>query len=478
MPEGFNLKENCGLCVAHSLHDIYSFIKSLQHRGREATGIAFIGNKRIDVIKWVGKVEMFDLEDLYKIFNINEYHTFFAHVRYATRGRKDKILEDAHPHTIGGIEERRGGHTIIRDCDLVGVHNGQINPEFFSKIDKTQLKTGCDTEALLHYFKDNGERGILKNIPGSYTLAIASKDRKDVIILRDRFGLKPGILGWKDGKYCMASEDCFFREKGVSYKKDIDPGCVYYFSPEGDYTKEEVITSTPKYCFFEYNYVSSVDSIINGVPVRKVREFLGEELAKEFKIDADLVTFLPRCPEFAAMAYSQKTKIPFAHVFYKPRGERAFLGSTPEERKTSIQDNLYLIPETFDTSSKTFLKDKTIILIDDSTIRGNNSKRAIEVLKNAGVKKIYLLNYTPKIGLIGEDGIKRGCLYGVDMPPEDNFVVRDSVQERNREDSEISEQIGAEVHFLSVNGMFNAFEKAGLPRDHFCSFCIGGEKII
>ena len=91
------VEHNCGLCLAHSLHDVYSFIKSLQHRGREAAGIAFIGENRIDVLKWIGKVETFDLEDLYKIFPITEYHTFVAHVRYATRGRKDKILYDAHP---------------------------------------------------------------------------------------------------------------------------------------------------------------------------------------------------------------------------------------------------------------------------------------------------------------------------------------------------------------------------------------------
>ena len=117
-----------------------------------------------------------------------------------------------------------------------------------------------------------------------------------------------------------------------------------------------------------------------------------------------------------------------------------------------------------------FLKDKTVILIDDSTIRGNNSKRAIQVLLEKGVKKVYLLNYTPQIGLIPEDGIPRGCVYGVDMPPTDDFIVR------GRTSEEISENIGAEVYFLSVNGMLTAFEKLGMNRDRLCYFCIGGKK--
>lgn len=470
------VQENCGLCVAHSLHDVYSFIKSLQHRGREATGIAFIGEKSIDVIKWVGKVEMFDVDDLYKLFPSTDYHTYLAHVRYATRGRKDKILEDAHPHTIGGVEENRGNHIIIRGCEVVGVHNGQVNESFFEGLNQLLFKTGCDTERLLHYFKENGERAILKNIPASYTLAIASKERKDIIVLRDRTGMKPGVLGWKDGKYCVSSEDHFFMEKGVVFTENLTPGSVYYLSPEGGYKKEGVVPSKIKHCFFEYNYISHVESFINGVLVRKVRELLGEELAKEFRINADLVSFLPRCPEVAARSYAEKTNIPFYNLFYKPRSERAFLGSTTEERNNSIRENLYLIPRVNGMDSTDFLRGKSVILIDDSTIRGNNSKRAIEILKQAGVGKVYLLNYTPKIGLIGDNGIKRGCIYGVDMPPDDNFVVRQDLENRNSSDLEISEKIGAEVRFLSIEGMFNAFSKAGLQREELCSFCISGEK--
>ena len=464
------VKHNCGFCVAHTLHDVYSFIKSLQHRGREAAGIACIGDKSIDVIKWAGSVSRFDINDLYKIFPSENYHTYLAHVRYATRGRKDKILQDAHPHVLGGKIIDKGDHVIIMDCEAVIVHNGQIEEKNIIGVDKAKLKTDCDTEALLHLYMQKGENGILRDIPGSYSLAIASRWRKEVIVLRDKTGIKPASLGWKDGKYIVASEDIAFKENGGMFVEDLEPGCVYYLSSEGAYRKDRIIDKKVKHCFFEYNYISDVDSVIDGVSVRRLREVLGEELAKEFNIKGDVVTFLPRCPELAARRYAEKLGIEFVQIFYKPRNERSFLGSTSDERRASISNNLHILPKINGENAKEYLKNKTIIIIDDSTIRGNNSKKAIELLKGFGVNKIYLLNYTPKIGGIGSDGVGRGCLYGVDMPPDDDFVVR------NRTDQEINEKIGVETHFLSVESMLKGFERAGMSKEDLCLFCIGGEK--
>ena len=124
------MRHNCGIAVAHSLHDAYAYITSIQHRGREAVGIAAIGERRIDVIKWIGLVKDFSLTDLHKIFPAYRYHTYLAHVRYATRGRKDKILQDAHPHTIGGKIFDHGSHIFVLDCEMAIIHNGQIGDEY------------------------------------------------------------------------------------------------------------------------------------------------------------------------------------------------------------------------------------------------------------------------------------------------------------------------------------------------------------
>lgn len=451
--------------MAHTLHDAYSFIKSLQHRGREATGIAAIANNRIDVIKWEGQVDKFDIIDLHKIFQNHDYHTYMAHVRYATRGRKDKILEDAHPHIIGGNIEDRGSHILITDCEIVGVHNGQVGDNYFDGTNEN-LKTGCDTEKMLHFYKQNGEYELIKKIPGAYTIAIADKKRNEVIVLRDRTGIKPGVLGWKDGKYCISSEDIAFKKNGAEPIEDLEPGCIYYITANGSYRKEKVVEKEVNNCFFEWNYIAERSSILNGVSVNRLRELLGEILAEEFKPkDIDLVTFLPRCPEVAARSYAIKRNLPFAPIFYKMRGERSFQGSTLADRKVSIQENLHLLPYIKDS-----LKGKTIVVIDDSVVRGNNSKRARDLLYDeAEVKKAYLANYTPPIGIIGKDSIARGCLFGVDMPPDDSFIAR------GRTIEQIGNEIGMPVVYLSVEGMLKAFEMLGINRKNLCTYCIGGK---
>ena len=277
------------------------------------------------------------------------------------------------------------------------------------------------------------------------------------------------MLGWKDGKFGVASEDIAFRKNGGDFIEDIEPGTIYYLTPEGDFKKEKFLDPEPAYCFFEWNYITDVDSIINGVSSRRIRESLGTAMAEEFcPADADLVTYLPRCPEVAARAYAKTAGLPFTSVFYKMRGERSFLGTTANEREKSIGDNLHILP-----GKTSELRGKTVILLDDSIVRGNNSRRARKLLyEECGVEKAYLLSYTPPIGIVGEDGVPRGCTFGVDMPPEpplgDEFIARGRTQE------EIGQVMKMPVVYLSPSSMLAAFERAGISQPHLCTYCIGG----
>ena len=463
------VRHNCGFCVAHTLHDAYSFIRSLQHRGREAAGIAAVGEGRIDVIKWAGGVDRFDITDLHKIFPSPNYHTYMAHVRYATRGSKEEILDDAHPHVLGGQVEERGNHILIRDCEMAAVHNGQIDTAHFSDLDMTRTSSSCDTEALLYLYRRDGEHEFLRKVTGAYTMAIADWRKREVIVMRDRTGIKPGVLGWKDGKYGVASEDIAFRKNGGEFIEDLDPGSIYYLSPEGEFSKEALVEPQTSHCFFEWNYIADVDSILNHVSTRRVREVLGEILAAEFHpADADLVTFLPRCPEVAARSYARKTGLPFVPIFYKMRGERSFQGSNAQDRKQSIDSNLHVLP-----GMKAQLAGKTLVLIDDSIVRGNNSIRARQLLyQHVGGKKAYLVSYTPPIGIVPSDGIPRGCTFGVDMAPAppagEGFIAR------GRDTEQISEKMGMPVVYVSMAGMLSAFERLGLSDRQLCTYCIGG----
>jgi len=471
------LRHNCGFCVAHTLHDAYSFIKSLQHRGREAAGIAAIGEERIDVIKWLGRVNKFEIEDLYQVFPGHKYHTYLAHVRYATSGKKgNTLIEEAHPQVIGGTIEDKETHIMILDCEMVAVHNGQVDSRYLKDVNPSTRQTECDTEALLYFYKEKGEYEILKQIPGAYAIAIGDKKRKEVIILRDRTGIRPGVLGWKDGKYGVASEDIAFRKNGGRFIEDLEPGTAYYLHASGSYRAEKVIDPQPRYCFFEWNYLADVDSILNGISTRKIRERSGIVLADEsvvFGAETDskpIVTFMPRCPEVAARAYAKKTGLPFKFVFYKMRSDRSFMGPDSEERKHSIEENLYLLPHS------EYLKDKNLIIIDDSIVRGNNARRARYLAYDeAHVKSAKLQSYTPPIGIIGEDGVSRGCLFGVDMPPDDNFVARDRSLEQNRTLEQMGEKIKMPIGYTSLEGMLLVFEELGLSREKLCTYCLGGQ---
>ncbi len=465
---------HCSYSVAGDIHTAINLCGSLQHRGREAAGIAGISDKTIRVVKWIGTVKAIDLEDFFSFFPKKEkFHTFLAHTRYATAGGKNfkDILRDAHPHTIGGYTVDKGNHLIIYDCEYAMVHNGQVDDSFFQPVDRSDMQTGCDTEALLQYYKQYGVEQILRKIPHSYTLALADLKKQVVIVARDRMGVKPGVFGEKDGVFSSASEDIALRKNGAKFKGEIEPGCVYHINPGGEFHEERIVNPKVRHCMFEYNYIAHPDSIINGVPVRNIRIDLGRQLAKEFRFHGiDIVTHVPRCPDLAAYYYAREVGAKYLPVFYKLRGERSFQGSTQHDRELSIKSNLYLcdncIPE---------LKGKTVLVVDDSIIRGTNLPYALSFLDRAGVKKKYALSYTPQMCGYGLDGKKRYCKYGVDMPieprPGEEYIAR------GRDLAEISRLIGAETHYLSVEGMLDVFRKHGLKAENLCTFCIGGEEL-
>ncbi len=471
------IEDHCGIIVEHSLHDAWSSAQAQGHRGREATGLVAVADDRIDAVKWEGTPTKLDfhLAELHRLFPGRNHHTFLGHVRYATRGRKDKILEDAHPHTVGGTVEHRGNHILTLDCDAAIVHNGQVSEEYLTAVDKTLLKTGCDTEALLHFYLQFGERELLRQIPGAYTLAIADKRRKEIVVVRDRKGIMPGVLGEKDEQFVVASEDIAFRKNGAELLEELIPGTVYYFDALGNCRKEKVVDADHQLCRFQFNYIGHPDSVIEGFSVRRVRQLLGEQCAREFPFtDVDFVSYIPRCPKDAAWSYAQALGLPFVRLFYKKDAERSFQGSTPEERRHSIESNLYLYAHV-----EEMVQGKTMAVLEDSTVRGNVARRVRQLLRQAGAKEVRILNYTPPLGIIGDDGVARGCLYGVDMPPNDNFIARVVDAEgtmRNRNFGEISAELGVKMFYLSREGEVDAFKKAGLDPEKLCTFCTGGRK--
>lgn len=476
---GESIEHNCGLALAHTLHDLYSMMEALEHRGQEAAGVGAIGNSSIDVLKWIGGLRKFKKDDLHRLFPSNGYHAFIGHVRYSTSGKKDpnEILLGAHPHTIGGTVINRGSHMLIRGCEKAMVQNGNVDISSLEGIIQSELKTGCDTEALLHYYAQQGARNILRKIPGAYTLIIADKSRREIMVMRDPTGIRVGVLGRKGEKYCVASEDIAIRKNGGTPQGDLSPGAIYYFDANGQIRKNQIIDGRTveknlAHCMFEYLYLADPESVVNGVSVRRVREMLGLQLAKEYFSKIDVVTYVPRSPEAAAKRYAEELGVPCIEVFYKPNAERSFIQGTDEARVAVMRENFFLLPAAMEK-----IAGKRLIVIDDSIVRGTVVRRVQELLfTEARVASAELLSYTPPIGIIGDDGIPRGCLDGVDMPPTDKFITRiDGDSPRNATEDEINFRAGMPVKFLSRAGLNSVFEKVGLPPANLCMYCIGGK---
>jgi len=464
------IRDECGLVVCHSLHDTYKALKALQHRGQETAGIAARNHDGIDVIKWTGLVTDFSLDNLEEIISGD---LFIGHVRYSTCGKKERELRDAHPHYIGGTErllssgrlvaegqdiskywnDIENGHVIVRGAELAGVHNGTLvnHSELCAEHEE------CDTATLVRLYKEIGLHDLMRSIPAAYSAAILTKE--EVLAFRDRYGIRPLWLGKKDGRYVVMSENSAIREIGGKPVREVRPGeAVRIFDSE--FSSEKVLEPDLNFCFFEYNYLANPDSRFNEMGVADVRYNLGVELAMEFRpADLDLVTYVPRAPEPCARGYEAESGVRFVKVFYKQDDSRSFMKPLPGQRSKSIESNLYV-------SDKIDLKGKDVLVIDDSIVRGNVNPEAVRKIREAGARKVYYASVTPPIGPV-IDGVPRGCLYGVDMPPTDDFAIR-----KYGGIEGIKEFSGAdELYYLSLEGMLRAIR---LPESRLCTYCIGG----
>ena len=465
-----DVRHNCSISVTHNLPDAYDFLKAQDHRGPDASGIgALRADGLVDTVTWTGSIGAFDIEGLQELFP-NTYTFFFSHGRYATRGSDVPLLDEAHPITIGGEHypnhaENGRMHRIVRGARAAVIHNGQV-----PSLGYTDLETRVDSEQLLRYYLDHGPERTMRDVALAYTAVFA--DASGLRVMRDRSGIKPGVLGVKNRReYVVASEDVAIRKNHARVVENLEPGTIYELHPDRMPTKTRVLEPQTKRCFFEWMYISHLDTILDDRSVRSLREHVGRTLADEIAPDADFVTFLPRSPETAARSYANARGLDFETVFYKLNKKRSFLEPNQKAREKSIEKNLFIKPEMRDV-----LEGRRVIIIDDSIVRGTNSRHLSKLLSNTGVEHAYLLSCTPRIGIIGDDGEPRGCEWGVDMPPDSEFIARDADTAQNRSARDISRIVGLDVRYLSVDGLKRSYQDAGINPETLCTFCIGGPR--
>ncbi|MBR4754500.1 MAG: amidophosphoribosyltransferase [Lachnospiraceae bacterium] len=429
------LHEECGVFGIYApegtnvAKDIYYGLIALQHRGQESAGIAVCDTAgpagNISTKKGMGLVsEVFSEESLSGLVgNIG-----VGHVRYSTTGGSKP--ENAQPIAMNYIKGT-----------LALVHNGNIvNAEALKEAQMYRGQahyTSSDTEVLAYEIVS--ERVVSKTIEeavktaalrlrGGYACLIMSP--RKLIGIRDPYGLKPLVLGRKGDAIIFSSESAAIKSIGGELIRDIAPGEIFTITEEGMVTSRIPIQEKAAHCIFEYIYFARNDSIIDGIPVHEARLKAGRALAKRNPIEADIVTGVPDSGLAAAQGYSYESGIPFALAFHKNSYiGRSFIKPTDEERKMAVHMKLNVL--------ENVVKDKRIVIIDDSIVRGNTMRQIIEMLRSAGAKEVHVRISSPPF--------LYPCYYGTDVPSSGQLIAS------NHNTEEVRENIGADsLEYLAI----------------------------
>ncbi len=409
------IKEACGVFGIYDLdgnsvsNTIYYALLSLQHRGQESCGIAVsntnLDEKNIKCYKDMGLVsQVFNKEILKKL----EGNLGIGHVRYSTTG--ESIKENAQPLALNYI---KGTLAVAHNGNLI---NTKILKENLQK-NGAIFHTTIDSEVIAYYIakervrSDSIEAAIsktMKIIKGAYSLIISSPQK--LIGVRDPHGFKPLCLGKKDNSYILSSETCTLDTIGATFIRNVEPGEIITISKDGiESNKENVISESRRgRCIFEYIYFAREDSYIDNISVYKARFKAGEFLAEDSYVDADLVVGVPNSGNIGAKGYAKRSNIPFTEAFVKNSYiGRTFIKPEQSERTIAVKIKLNVLKEV--------VKDKRIILIDDSIVRGTTIKEIINLLKEAGAKEIHIRISSPPFIC--------PCYFGIDVPKKDELIT-------------------------------------------------------
>ena len=374
----------------------YYALFAMQHRGQEATGISTSDGKTITTVKKRGLVtDVFDEQALIKL----KGHMAVGHNRYSTAGKESTW--DAQPV-----------YAAYELGEISVVHNGNLvnkNEVRRSLIEQGSIfQSDMDTENIIHLIARSKQDRLkdriieaLEVVKGAYCLCIQSRTK--MFAIRDKYGVRPFSLGrLKDGGYIVSSETCAFDLVGATFVRDIKPGEMIIFEKGCDeYKSIQLFEPDPHICAFEYIYFARPDSDIEGKNVYAVRKEMGKALAREQKVDADLVIPVPDSGVSAALGYAEESGIPFEMGIVRNHYVgRTFIEPTQERRDMKVKLKLSPI--------RSLLKGKRIVVIDDSIVRGTTAKRIIRILKEAGASEVHMRIASPTI--------EHPCKYGIDTP--------------------------------------------------------------
>ena len=417
---------------------------ALQHRGQESAGIATTDGKQLQVYANMGLVsQVFDEHSLTHLTG----DIAIGHNRYSTRG--SSRVTNAQPIIVGDGENA-----------LAIAHNGNIvNAEHLYQELCDQgytFNTSTDTEVIANLILSSPEKRwvdkikyAMHRLQGAYSLTIMTNHT--LYGVRDPFGVRPLCLGAINGGWVIASESCALDHIGASFIREIEPGEIVSITENGiDSCREEV--SKKALCIFEYIYFARPDSVINGRLLYPARLAMGEGLAEEHQVDADLVMGVPDSATAAAIGYSHRSGIPLCEGLLKNRYVgRTFIEPDQRIRDLGVKLKFNPLPQMLDG--------KRVVVIDDSIVRGTTTPQVVKLLRRAGAKEVHMRICAPPI--------RYPCFFGVDMATRWELIAAQKTV------PEVRDFIGADsLGHLSINGLIKA---VALPRDIFCLACFTGD---
>lgn len=437
------IHEECGVFGVYGVPDAanlaYYGLHTLQHRGQEGCGIVSVDEDKVfRRIKGEGLVT--------EIFNESKVASLkgsmaIGHVRYSTAGG-------------GGIENVQPFVFHHNTGDFATAHNGNlVNSAQLKKYleDKGSLfQSSSDSEVLAHLIKkDAADRrrprifaiiDALNMIEGAFAFLIMTANR--IYACRDKYGLRPLALGKLGDGYVVASETCAFDTIGAEYIRDIEPGEIVTIDHKGIRSRKYSEYQRHAMCAMEYIYFARPDSDIEGCNVHNFRKESGRILFHEAPADADIVVGVPDSSLSAAAGYAEASGLPYEMGLIKNKYiGRTFIQPTQALREKGVRMKLSAV--------KTVVRDKRVVLVDDSIVRGTTSLRIVKMLREAGAKEVHVR--------IASAPLKTPCFYGVDITSESELIsARYDV-------GQVCKAIGADsLAFLSEEGLMKSGNRSDL----------------
>ncbi|MGB9879965.1 MAG: amidophosphoribosyltransferase, partial [Anaerolineae bacterium] len=321
----------------------------------------------------------------------------------------------------------------------------------FESTSDTEVIAALLAEHPSHDIRD-ALREVIPRLRGAFSAVLLTKD--EVIGFRDPYGIRPLVLGKLDNRYCLASETVGLDIVGARFVREIEPGEICVLNESGYHVEQVVGRRREALCVFEFIYFARPDSVMKGQTLYEARRRMGEELAAESPVEADLVIPVPDTGTSAAIGFAARSGIPFGEALIKNRYiARTFINPDDRIRKLGIRMK-------FNTLNSA-IRGKRLVVVDDSIVRGNTTRALVSVLFEAGAKEVHLRISSPPIIY--------PCFYGIDMASQDEFIAFGKTIDQ------IAQELGAtSLAYLSLEGLMRATGVKNAERT-FCAACFTGE---